>query len=118
MYIINNTKWFTKFYPLNLNINTADKSKILEIKGGGIVKIGIRIPYGRVIKWQFSEIAYAFKNRYNLLSINILAEKADIRKRFNDKNIIFFTKNGRNVGHAIFSNGLYYLKVKDLENTG
>jgi hypothetical protein len=32
--------------------------------------------------------------------------------------MIFFTKDGRDVGHAIFSNGFYYLEVKDPEDAG
>lgn len=44
MYIVNDTKWFTKFYPLDLDVNTADKSTTLEVKGGGTVEIGVRAP--------------------------------------------------------------------------
>jgi hypothetical protein len=113
MYIVNDTKWFTKFYFLNLDVNTADKSTILEVKGGGTVEIGVRAPDGRVIKWQLSEIAYALKGRCNLLSIGMLIEKADIRGYFDEKSIIFSIKDGRDVGHAILSNGLYHLEVEE-----
>jgi hypothetical protein len=77
------------------------------------VEIGVRAPDRRVIKWQLSEIAYAPKGRCNLLSVGMLVEKADIRGYFDKKSMIFSTKDGRNVGHATLSNGLYHLEVEE-----
>ena len=78
MYIVNDKKWFTKFHPFDLNINTADKTAALEIKGGGTVEIRVKTLDGDFIKWQLSEVAYTPKGRCNLLSVGILAEKASV----------------------------------------
>jgi hypothetical protein len=43
----------------------------------------------------------------------MLAEKTDIREYFDEKNMIFSTKNGRDIGHATLSNRLYHLEMEE-----
>lgn len=43
----------------------------------------------------------------------MLAEKADIRGYFDEKSMIFSTKDGRDVGHATLSNRLYHLEMEE-----
>lgn len=77
MHIVNDSKWFTEFYVLNLNINTADNSTTLQIEGFGNVDVLLLNTQQQPIKLRLSDVAYA-NGRCNLLFLGLLAKKAGI----------------------------------------
>jgi uncharacterized membrane protein len=87
IYIVNDPKWFTEFYVLNANINTTDNSTTLEVQGGGIVKVLLLNAQQQPIKLRLSDVAYAPKGRYNLLSLGLLAKKAGIHGHWDHQGI-------------------------------
>ena len=69
MHIVNDPKWFTKFHVLNANINTADNSTTLQVQGGGKVEVLLLNAQQLPIKLRLSDVAYAPKERCNLLRV-------------------------------------------------
>jgi len=56
-------------------------------------------------------VAYAPNDRYNLLSIGLLASKAKVQTYFNDEEMILRTKDNVSIKRAGLRNGLYPLHV-------
>ena len=114
MHIVNDTKWFKTFHLLDADINTADNSAVLEVKGGGTVEAVMKDADGQMTKLSLSDVAYAPKGCCNLLSVGMLAKKAGIRGRFDDNNMILSTAEGADVGYAKFHNGLYHISIDEI----
>ena len=114
MHVVNDTKWFTEFNSLDIDINTADNTAILEVKGGGKVGVLLRNSQGQATVLSLSDVAYAPKGRCNLLSIGMLAEKAGVCGQFDSDGMTLSTKEQGDIGYGRFSNGLYHMKIEQL----
>lgn len=113
MHIVNDIKWFTKFHPLDIQINTADGSSTLAIKGGGTVQVVLKSQDGYSVTVSLSDVAYAPQGRCNLFSCGVFVEKGKMTGVYNDESMTWVTKDGQEVGCAKFVDGLYHLDVKE-----
>lgn len=119
MHIVNNTKWFQKdsfrsFDNCSLDISTADCSTTLAIKGGGTVRIILRNPDGSVTAVSLSEVAFAPQGKCNLFSGGLFAQKAKFTGVYNHQYMTWVNTQNQQIGHALFIDGLYHLKIGKL----
>ena len=114
MHIVNDLKWFTDFHAFDVDINTADKSAVLQVQGGGKVEVLLLNDQQQPIKLRLSNVAYAPRGRCNLLSLGLLAEKADVRGRWDNQGMTLYKRDKTDVGYATLSSGLFHLSIKPL----
>jgi len=112
MHIVNDLKWFTDFRAFNVNINTADNSAVLHVQGGGKVEVLLLNAQQQPIKLRLSNVAYAPEGRCNLLSLGLLAEKADVRGNWDNHGMTLYKGDKTDVGYAALSSGLFHLSIK------
>lgn len=121
MHIVNNIKWFKKntfrsFPNCSMDISTADGSTTLDVKGGGTVQVLLKNLDGSLSRVSLSDVAYAPQGKCNLFSGGIFAQKAKLTGMYNDQYMTWVNKQGRQIGRAIFENGLYHLDIKKGSN--
>ncbi|KAF2193421.1 hypothetical protein K469DRAFT_532856, partial [Zopfia rhizophila CBS 207.26] len=118
MHIVNDIKWFMKgtFRSFNVNINTADGSTTLEVKGGGVVQLVLKSPDGFPVTVSLSEVAYAPQGKCNLFSGGMFAQKAKLTGVYNDQYMTWINNQGHKIGYATFENGLYHLGAEKALN--
>ena len=73
-------------------------------------------PDGSSIRVSLSEVAYAPQGKCNLFSGGMFAQKAKLTGIYNDQYMTWINDKGHKIGHAIFDNGLYHLKVGTASN--
>ena len=117
MHIVNDIKWFKEntfrsFPNCSMDISTADGSTTLDVKGGGTVQVLLKNLDGSLSRVSLSDVAYAPQGKCNLFSGGIFAQKAKLTGVYNDQYMTWVDKQGRQIGHAIFENGLYHLDIK------
>ena len=78
-YIINNRALFTYLKPVDLVVGTADKGQNLKIEGAGIAKLTLITQTGHPIDFSLTKAVYVPSSSCNLLSLPMLAQKADLK---------------------------------------
>jgi hypothetical protein len=114
MHVVNDPKWFTDFRSFDVDINTADNSAVLQVRGGGKVEVLLLNKDRQPIKLRLSNVAYAPKGRCNLLSLGILAEKAGVCGRWDAHGMTLSVSGKGDIGYAPLSGGLFYPNIEPL----
>ena len=105
-HIVNNAKWFTSFYPINMNIGTAKGEANLTILGGGRVSLSLRNDDGDTCELEISEVVFAPDSRCNLLSLSSLFDKGGFHGQWGSRMTIE-APGGYQLGEANLIDGLY-----------
>lgn len=113
IHIANNRKWFTDYYSLVSDINTADSDGALRIEGGGEAAILLRDANGP-IDLTLSDVAHAPSSRCNLLSLSALIYKANVEIYVNRRGMRIIDQDGMCVGWATEADGLYHLQTSGI----
>jgi len=111
MHICNNERWFTNITRFEYKIETAEKSRTINVIGGGTYQIPVTAGDGTVNTLELSEVAYVPTAACNLLSLSLLTKKGKIRGTRDKDAVIILTKEGEFVGRALKDNRLYHLNV-------
>ena len=109
-HIINNRALFTYLKPVDLVVGTADKGQNLKIEGAGTAKLTLMTQTGHPVDFSLTEAVYAPSSSCNLLSLPMLAQKADLKGEW-DKDKITFCSQGEEVGYALLEGGLYQVQL-------
>ena len=109
-HIINNRALFTHLKPVDLLVGTADKGQNLKIEGAGTANITLMTQTGHPVDFSLTEAVYAPSSSCNLLSLPMLAQKADLKGEW-DKTKITFCAQGEEVGCALLKGGLYQVQL-------
>ena len=97
-----------------MNINTADKSTALQVRGGGDVAVMLLNSQQQLIRLRLSNVAYAPRGRCNLLSLGLLTRKAGVRCYLDDRGLTLSTCDRKDIGYATLSAGLFHVHIKAL----
>lgn len=110
-HIVNDRQLFSKFKAVDMTIGTADKDTNLDIKGAGTAHITMLPGSNDPVDFSLTQAAYAPSSICNLLSLPMLATKANLHGTWDKDGLTFLTQEGDLVGKAIMKDGLYHVQI-------
>ncbi len=110
-HIVNDRRLFSKFKSVDLSIGTAEKDTSLAIKGAGTAHITMLPETHEQVDFSLTQAAYAPSSTCNLLSLPMLALKANLHGTWDRTGITFLTQEGDVVGRAPMQDGLYQVQT-------
>ena len=115
-HVINDKAWFLDFTPIEYSVSTANKSSRLDVCGGGHVQLNLRSPDNTPLEIKLLNVAYCPSSRANILSLDLLCEKANLRGTWGKHGISLLTEDGFQILTIPRKNGLYSFFTKPSSN--
>lgn len=108
-HIFNDKKVFVNFVPTSFDISTAGGVSSLNVQGGGDVHLDFRGPDDSVFSLVLSDVAYCPEAYCNLVSLSLLAKKANLHGEWNAGGITLKSSDNEFLTTAAESSGLFFL---------
>lgn len=108
-HIFNDRRFFTKFASLSYDISTAGGASSLHVEGGGDVSLDFEGDDGSFFTFILSEVAYCPDAYCNLVSLSLLANKANLHGEWDARGVTLRSADGDFLTTAVQSNGLFIL---------
>ena len=113
VHLINRLEWFTTFKPITYSVGTADSDGKLNIKGEETISLLMLSAndQGEPIELVLITVAYALDLRYNVMSLSMLTEAAELHEIWNRRGITIHTSDEIPVDMATLNDELYRVEV-------